>query len=156
MKTSFELLISKLEKDHKNLLNWFFENKNKEILGWPKPFNSNLLASKAKGIYKPKVFKYALSIRISLNSPYDDNFIEIKDGKFKLKYFQENLDIRYRDIEYTNISLKECINDVVPIGVFMQIKKRPDPIYKVLGPAIVKSWNKGFFEVIGFSNSGEI
>ena len=49
MKTSFELLISKLEKDHKNLLNWFFENKNKEILGWPKPFNSNLLASKAKG-----------------------------------------------------------------------------------------------------------
>ena len=56
----------------------------------------------------------------------------------------------------SNISLKECINDVVPIGVFMQIKKRPDPIYKVLGPAIVKSWNKGFFEVIGFSNSGEI
>ena len=60
------------------------------------------------------------------------------------------------NIEYTNISLKECINDVVPIGVFMQIKKRPDPIYKVLGPAIVKSWNKGFFEVIGFSNSGKI
>ena len=156
MKNSFELLIDKLDKDHKSLLNWFFDNKNKEILGWPKPFNSNLLASKAKGISKPKGYQHALSIRVSLNSPYDDNFTKIKDGKFVLKYFQENLDIRYRDAEYTNVSLKKCINDVVPIGVLMQIKKKPDPVYKVLGPAIVKSWNKGFFEVIGFSNTGEI
>ena len=33
MKNSFELLIDKLDKDHKSLLNWFFDNKNKEILG---------------------------------------------------------------------------------------------------------------------------
>jgi hypothetical protein len=155
MKNSFEILIDKLEVDHKKLLTWFFENKNKEILGWPIPFNKYLLASKAKGIYKPKGYKYALSVRVSLNSPYDDNFKEIGDGKFILKYFQENLDIRYRDIEYTNISLKECINDVVPIGVFKQIKDKPNPIYKVLGPAIVKSWKEGFFEILGFSNKGE-
>ncbi len=156
MKNSFESLIERLSEEHKELLNWFFKNKNKKISGWPKPISDNYLLSKAKGIYKPKGYKYALSVRVALNSPYNDSFKEFNDGKFLLRYFQENLDIRYRDLEYTNVSLKDCINDVIPIGVFQQVKGKPNSIYKVLGPAIVKSWNKGFFEVIGFNNNGEI
>ena len=52
--------------------------------------------------------------------------------------------------------MNKCINDVIPVGVFVQIKTKPDPIYKVLGPAVVKSWKDGFYKIKGFSDTGEI
>ena len=97
-----EVLISKLPKDHQEALRWFDKNKNKKIKGWPKDDNLKyLLVCKPKGIYKPKDLKYALSVRSSLKGPYDDEVLSYDDGSFKLKYFQENLDKRRRDLEYT-------------------------------------------------------
>ncbi len=153
---SFQVLTKKLTDDHKKRLDWFMENKNKEIKGWPKPLDNQLLLCKPKGIYKPREIEYALSIRTSINGPYDDKLIEHIDGKFEFSYFQENLNTRKRDLEYTNLAMNKCINDVIPVGVFVQIKTKPNPIYKVLGPAVVKSWKDGFYKIKGFSNIGEI
>ena len=153
---SFQALTKKLSVDHKKKLEWFMENKNKEIKGWPKPLNNQLLLCKPKGIYKPRESEYVLSIRTSINGPYDDKLVEYNNGKFEFSYFQENLNTRKRDLEYTNIAMNKCINDVIPVGVFIQVKTKPNPEYKVLGPAVVKSWKDGFYKIKGFSNSGEI
>ena len=90
---SFQVLTKKLNEDHKNRLDWFMYNKNKEIKGWPKPLDNQLLLCRPKGIYKPKEMEYALSIRTSINGPYDDKLIEHSDGKFEFSYFQENLNL---------------------------------------------------------------
>jgi hypothetical protein len=114
------------------------------------------LATKAKGIYKPKETKYALSLRSSLKSDYKD-ILELKEnGKFKFKYFQENIDIRKRDFEFTNRAVKECINDVIPVGIFIQISPKPKTSYKIIGTGIVKKWENGFFLINGFDKNGDI
>ena len=156
MNNSFETLINNLPDDHRLKLNWFMENKNQEIKGWPKPFNNQLLLCMPKGIYKPSESEYVLSIRTSIKGPYDDKLLEFENGKFEFSYFQENLNTRRRDLEYTNVAMNKCINDVVPIGVFIQKKSKPNPIYKVLGPAVVKSWKEGYYKIKGFDTYGEI
>lgn len=153
---SFETLIKNLPTNHKGKLKWFMQNKGKTLDGWPKPFNNELLLCRPKGIYKPSNCKYALSIRTSINGPYDDKLKEGFDGKFEFSYFQENLNTSKRDLEYTNLAMNNCINDVIPIGVFIQIKAKPNPRYKVLGPAVIKSWKDGFYKIKGFSELGEI
>ena len=157
MSSTFEILISKLSVRHQRSLKWFIENKGKKINGWPEPLSKDeLLLTMAKGIYKPKDLDHALSVRMSLNGPYDDQLIELDAGKFTLKYYQENLTAHKRDLEYTNIAMNKCINDVVPVGVFIQRKSKPNPIYEVMGPAIIKKWEKGFYALNGFDFEGEI
>lgn len=154
---SFETLISKLDEDHKEALKWFQENKDKEIRGWPEEKNLKyFLATRAKGIFKPRQIKYALSFRSSVNGPYDDNLEQTKDGKFKFKYFQENKDVRKRDFEFTNRAVKHCINDVVPVGIIIQKSPKPDTKYLVLGTGVVKKWENGYFFVNGFDKNGDI
>ena len=69
------------------------------------------MASKAKGIYKPKDINFALSIRLSKNGPYNDQIQQKENGKISLKYFQENKNLNERDLEYTNVGLKKCMKD---------------------------------------------
>ena len=73
MNSTFDLLIKNLETSHKDRLLWFQKNKNEEFNGWlPSYDEDKLLATKAKGIYKPKELKYALSIRMTKDGPYED------------------------------------------------------------------------------------
>ena len=65
------------------------------------------------------------------------------------------LTVHKRDLEYTNIAMNKCINDVVPVGVFIQRKSKPNPIYEVMGPAIIKKWENGYYALNGFDNKGE-
>ena len=153
---TFYFLINNLDKEHKQKLIWFLNNKGKKIEGWLPTINGQNLASKAKGIYKPKDNQYALSVRSSLSSHYEDKLTRNDDGKFLFHYFQENLNPKERDLEYTNISMKECIKDKIPIGVFVQIKAKPNPVYEIIGAGIVKSWDQGFFTIKGFDKNGEI
>ena len=102
MISTFELLIKNLKDSHKERIEWFQNNKDKEFDGWiPNTTKNELLATKAKGIYKPKDLDYALSIRMTKDGPYEDK-IE-KNKIYTIKYFQENKNIKERDIEYTNI-----------------------------------------------------
>ena len=155
--SSFEVLTKNLNPDHKEALRWFQNNKNREIKGWPKSNSLRyLLASRAKGIYKPKEIKYALSFRSSFASIYEDILEKKINGKFNYKYFQENKDPRKRDLEYTNRAVIECINDVVPVGIIIQTNIKPNNSYLVLGTGVVKKWDRGFFLVKGFDKNGDI
>ena len=40
-------------------------------------------------------------------------------------------------------------------GIYSK-KSKPNPIYKVLGPAVVKSWKEGYYKIKGFDTYGEI
>lgn len=65
-------LIARLPERHRIALEWFATRAGTEH-PWPNPLpNGTLLASKAKGIFKPRWTKYALSVRQSLGGPYPD------------------------------------------------------------------------------------
>ena len=85
MKSTFETLINSLNSKHKLALEWFQKNREKEFKGWvPNLKEDILLSSKAKGIYKPRDIKFALSIRLSKNGPYDDQIQKKENGEIKI------------------------------------------------------------------------
>ena len=134
---SYSELTKNLSSDHRNRLNWFYEKRN-TIIPWPTSDNF-YLATKAKGIYKPKNFKYVLSIRENINSLYPDRkpIINKKDNSWSYEYFQEGFNLKSN--LFTNIAMKSNIRDSVPIAVFIQVKEKPYSRYEVLGIGIIKS-----------------
>ena len=155
MISTFELLIKNLKDSHKERIEWFQNNKDKEFDGWiPNTTKNELLETKAKGIYKPKDLDYALSIRMTKDGPYEDK-IE-KNKIYTIKYFQENKNIKERDIEYTNIGLKKCMKDNVPVGIIKQLEKKPNSKYQIIGAGIIKKWDDGYYHINVFDNKGEI
>ena len=85
-------------------LRWFAMHAGQET-SWPGSLSDGtLLASKAKGIYKPGWTKYALSVRESLGGPYSDRDPKLRpNGTWFYDYYQENTDPDQRDSEYTNV-----------------------------------------------------
>ena len=148
-------VLSKVSDRHKLALLWFVAHRDEER-SWPKSLpDGTLLASKAKGIYKPSWTKYALSVRESLGGPYTDRSRELRpDGTWSYDYFQENTDPSLRNSEYTNRGLVECMNDVVPVGVFRQVARKPFARYRILGLALIVGWDAGYFHLEGFSTAG--
>lgn len=150
-------VLEKLETRHRLALKWFADHAGAEH-GWPKPLSlpdETLLASKAKGIYKPQWSPYALSVRESLGGPYPDRMPVLRqDGTWFYSYFQENIDPGARDLEYTNRALLECWRDKVPIGVIRQTKGKPRVRYHILGLALIGNWEGGYFYLEGFSAQG--
>lgn len=154
MDNIFELL-KPLSARHQKALNWFIKYSG-TIQRWPHPLRGNtLLASKAKGIYKPKWTQYALSIRQTLDGPYPDRDpIMRSDGTWVFAYYQENEDPAARDTEYTNRGLMACSRDQVPVGVMRQVTRKPNVQYKILGLALVSKWEEGYFFLEGCSSEG--
>lgn len=153
-----EELLVKLPERHRDALIWFAENAGTDQ-PWPKvlrnPKGETLLASKAKGIYKPSWSTYALSVRQSLDGPYPDQEPIVRpDGTWLYSYFQENKDPSARDDEYTNRGLIACWRDRVPVGVMRQVIGKPIPRYRILGLAMVSGWDGGYFFLEGFSPHG--
>jgi putative restriction endonuclease len=151
-------LLSNLTERHRNALQWFIDHAGEEH-PWPKPIfglsERTLLASKAKGIYKPTWSRYALSVRQSLGSSYPDREPIIRtDGTWFFSYFQENEALFARDSEYTNRGLLECLRDRVPVGVMRQTSQRPTVRYKIWGVASVAGWDGGYFFLEGFNPDG--
>lgn len=110
-----------------------------------------LLASKAKGIYKPQDWDYALSIRISDDGPYRDGNIEYRaDGSWKFSYLEESQAGTTNDTLYTNRALKRCMDDKIPVGVFMKTalsaKSRE---YEIAGLGLPTSYDRGTFMIEG-------
>lgn len=73
---------------HVEALAWFHERVGQEV-GWPGSLNGMFLANKAKGIHKPAGLEYALSVRQSLNGPYNDALHWASDGSWYLRYHHE-------------------------------------------------------------------
>lgn len=144
-----------LTDQHRNALDWFRRNRGKEV-PWPGtlPDGTNLV-TQAKGIYKPKWCDYALSVRQTLNSPYPDRDpVHHDDGTWTYAYYQEGDDPAQRDDYFTNRGLLACRRDQIPVGVIRQTAKEPRALYRVLGLALVATWDDGHFYLEGVSPDG--
>lgn len=153
-----ESFLAKLDDRHRQALRWYLDRAGQEH-PWPQPIEiagqQTLLATQAKGIYKPEWTKYALSVRQTLGGPYPDKPPVVRpDGTWSYEYFQENADPTARDKEFTNRGLLACRDDRVPVGVMRQVNGKPHVRYRVLGLALVTGWNAGHFYLEGFSPSG--
>jgi putative restriction endonuclease len=152
--------LARLPVPHREALAWFASNAGTDQ-PWPQPIASGqeqiLLASKAKGIYKPSWSQYALSVRQSLGAPYPDREPVVRpDGTWLYSYFQENEDPSARDEEYTNRGMVACWRDRVPVGVMRQVRGKPNVRYKILGLALVGGWDGGYFFLEGFAPDGRV
>src|ERR1035441_9234724 len=143
-------LITRISSEHRRRLAWFEEHQG-EVSASPGPLPGGLLlVSKPKRIYKPGDLPYALSIKINLDSPYEDGVpVPTPGGGWLLSYHQENADPAARDTVFTNRGLMRCIADRVPVGVLRErapAGRRSQ--YDVLGLAMPVRWEDGrfFFE----------
>jgi putative restriction endonuclease len=138
--------------EHLEALEWFDERKGM-VVRWPTPLPSGIfLVNKAKGIHKPAGSDYALSVRESLASPYaDQEPVFLPDGSWTYRYFQEEQDSSKRDTLFTNRALLACQRDGIPIGVMRQTKGKPNSQYQILGLALVREWQNGYFNLEGLS-----
>jgi len=91
------------------------------------------------GIYKPVWSEYALSIVMKLNSPYEhkDRVNFLKDGRWVMKYSPRSGGQEHSD----NRALIKCMDDNVPLAVFMQLtdkrNRKYGSSYKVLGLGLI-------------------
>jgi hypothetical protein len=119
-------------------LDWFRAHAGFET-DFPEPLiTGELLATHAKGIYKPADSDFALSIRIQIDSKYDDGiFVPILNNGWAFAYHQET-DKRLGNNLFTNRALDLNILHNKPIGVLQQIEnsKNRRPRYFVHGLAI--------------------
>jgi putative restriction endonuclease len=151
MSPAIKKLLSPLQEKHQTALLWFMQ-KADSIQPWPAAQNGTLLATRAKGIYKPKWSIYALSIRETLSDNYPDKDPKPQaDGSWLYDYFQEGDDPKERDKAYTNKGLMACCRDHVPVGVMRQVEVKPTVRYSILGLAVVTEWEDGYFRMRGFS-----
>lgn len=134
--------LDSLPPEHRAALNWFHERTGQDI-SWPAPLNGMFLVNKAKGIHKPQGLDYALSVRQSLDGPYDDALHWAPDGSWLLHYHHEGTDPAY----FTNRALNACRAAGIPVGVVLQVKSKPNPIYKVLGLGLVTDDKDGVFTI---------
>jgi Predicted restriction endonuclease len=151
-------LLHLLSERHRQALLWFQDHAG-EIVAWPLPSLDDgiLLATKAKGIYKPEWSTYALSVKQTLREVYDDKVpVELEDGTWMYAYAQEGSDPTKRDEAYTNRGLMACMDDRVPVGVMVQVHGKPDVQYRILGLALVTGWDGGYFFLSGFSRQGAV
>lgn len=105
--------------------------------------------SAPKGIFKPEGWDYALSIKLMHDSPYDDGQpTATEGGGWHLSYHQEGQDPEF----FTNVALRRCIRDRIPIGVLRKVNKSRRPSrYQVLGLALPVRWQNGYFLLEGLS-----
>lgn len=151
-----EDVLCHLSERHRAALQWFVNTAGTEQ-SWPAPLcDGTLLATRAKGIYKPHWTEYALSVREVLKGPYPDRAPNIEpDGGWTYRYFQENRDPSGRDAEYTNRALMACQRDGVPVGVMRQVSGKPQVRYLILGIARVVGWQDGYFTLEGVQRQDE-
>ena len=147
-------LVSLLPPGHQIALAWFHTRAG-TVVPWPSPLpDGTLLATRAKGIYKPEWSAYALSIRQTLDSPYPEEAPPRyrEDGTWCYTYYPEGLTGSTQPV-FTNEALVRCAESHVPVGVMRQVQKRP-AMYTVHGIALVAAWGQGYFILEGFAPNG--
>ena len=145
-------LIINLDDLHQRQLLWAHQNKGKKV-SWPELIKMKFVIQH-KGIYKPAGLKYAISVRKSLDGPYEDGEVKYDSfGAWKVNYKPEsNLS------EFTNKALIENQKDSIPIVFFEQVSKKPKKsFYKIVGTCL-PVFEKEKIEILlyGFDNEGKI
>jgi hypothetical protein len=137
---------TQLAPAHQAAIEWFARHSGQEVT-WPEPLDGMFLMNRAKGIHKPKGMKYALSVRQSLNGPYEDSVRRLPGNVWQLKYAQEGSN----PASFTNEALHACMRDQIPVGVVRQVSEAPNPRYEILGLGLVVEWKDGFFDIREFA-----
>jgi putative restriction endonuclease len=145
-------------RELREALEWFASRAGTEI-PWPSPSpvpSLDHVVSSPKGIYKPADFEFALSVRITMDSPYADLTPVVRsDGTWVCAYHHEGADPYARDDQYANLGLVKNCEVSVPIALLRQTAKSPEKVrYFVEGIAIVTGWENGFFYLEGFNSEG--
>jgi hypothetical protein len=154
--------INKFSEGHIRALLWFQENVGSVFhdASWFDGADiSQRLATRAKGIYKPGSSDHALSIRISDDGPYRDGTIDYRpDGSWSFIYDEESQVGKINADLFTNKALQRCINDQVPVGIFMKSATSSSTVeYEIAGLGIPVSYQAGKFVIEGpFSLSGTL
>lgn len=162
---NLDKLLSNLAPSHIEKLEWFLKNKNREVY-WDEmqPKNNGLegnpfLFTNAKGIFKPEDESYALSFKQVMGSKYSDlTPIAYDDGSWTYRYHEEQPKNESDPKNFwTNKAAQYSMEHKIPIGVAIQISKKPNPTkYKILGLGIISEFVDDFFVVDGFSDVGKI
>ena len=140
---------------HRRALRWFQEQEG-VLVPWPQPLaDGTLLATRAKGIYKPAQSAYALSVRQSLTSTYGDRDpVFHEDGSWTYLYHCEGGKGAPIEDDYTNRGLLAAMRDSVPVAVLRQERGKPNSQYRVLGLAAVLGMEGKWFLLRGFDRAG--
>lgn len=102
-----------------------------------------MLVHQALGIWRPSGWRYALSIRQTLNSPYlDSSIVSLPNGDWVYRYHQES---GSPGAGHRNEGLINCMNDEVPVGVLIQHMPKPNTIYWVVGLGRITWFDGEFF-----------
>lgn len=139
-----------LTEKHKAALYWFQERVGLNV-AWPSPIDGMFLFNKAKGIHKPKGLDYALSVRQSLDGPYEDALHWGSDNTWHLRHHHEGVNPDY----FTNRAMNACRRAGVPVGVILQVQRKPVSLYKVLGLGVVEDDKDGVFTIRQFGSALE-
>lgn len=136
-----------LSPEHLEALKWFEDNAGRTV-PWKELGDRDLkLAIMPKGIYRPAGWRNTLSIKIIPAGRYPDEEPSIQGGRLRFRYHQEEAKGSKPAGYYTNLGLRNCIVDGVPIGVIRQVKPKPGPLYEVLGLGQVVDWQGSFFTI---------
>jgi putative restriction endonuclease len=132
----------KVDKDHRRLLRWFDQHAGELVSYAELDRPGRKLVHKPKGIWKPANWKYALSVRETLNSTYGDTpIINRSTGEWEYLYHKEtNGDAR-------NLGLTNCMRDGVPVGVVIQQTPKPNVTYWVVGLGRITRYDGSWFTI---------
>ena len=150
------IVLTTISELHKDALCWIARHKNKELklseFEGEKIFRNgkSFLLTRAKGIYKPERSDFGLSIKVLMNSKYDDKIKEKKNGTWQIKYHKED------DNEWTNEGLKKCMENSVPVGLFYQVQERSPSIYKIYGLGLVEFFDGEYFYINSIKEQDEL
>jgi putative restriction endonuclease len=136
-----------LTEGHKDALEWFAQNARTTV-PW-EALNSGALlkAIIPKGIYRPKNWRHALSIKIIPGGPYPDRFPETWQSGMEFRYHQEEVRGAAPATENSNLGLANCMRDRVPVGIIRRVTPKPNVTYEVVGVGQVLEWRDGFFSI---------
>jgi len=137
---------------HIEALEWFEAHAGQTFA--KRPFDVGLstkVTSLQRGIYKPGLTHYALSVVQTHKGIYEDQDpVYFDDATWRYFYHQEGQsveDLRNPESLYSNAGLFDCKHDGVPVGVIIPAETGKG--YQVLGLAMVESYSSGYFELVG-------
>jgi putative restriction endonuclease len=131
-----------LEVEHQIDLRWFLSHRG-VVQGFPERLeSSDHLANSYQGIYKPHGYKYALSIRVSLDSPFrHGHFFPLGNDGWVFAYHPETSekDLQNSDQSWTILRISECQDNQVPLGILRQTgtSNKGKSQYEIMGLGIV-------------------
>lgn len=116
----------------------------------------SILASAAKGIYKPQSSDFALSVRVLSNGHYEDKDVEHRsDGSWVCQYHKEHDNLTNKELNARNRGMLRCMEENIPIGFMVRETVKPATYFN-LGLGFVVDYSEPYFTIEGVSAKGEV